>query len=1226
MFKKKNGRRMLSAFLALCTVFSLCVYALPVYAVDSINGGEITSEEIITENAVAGEKLVLNADDVPELIDFQTAKDKGHVLRLRQKESDAHTVIFLNDDNTETMYIFAEPVKYTDSDGNVKDKKRTLTLENGKYTMAENDVQVSFPTGVNDGISVSKGDVNITMIPVADTQTNGSISATATAELVNNKVSYSNVFGTADLQYTPLYSGFKEDIILESYTGVSEFNFIVYTNGLTPVKNENGSVSFIDPETNSAVAEMMQVVCYDAEQDFAPGDVRITTIKENGIYGFTVIADVNFLTAEDTLYPVSVDPTITLTGTTAIEDAVVYSGKPNSNYGSYHYNSVGYVDDSYKNGQLYVKFPTLANEGSAFSSLTGDDITSATFSLYTSSRGTGTEVVKIYQINHTTWEESTITPNNLVVMMNPTYLSETTLPSGSLAKTDFNVTNAVKAWANGALYVTPDRGLYLCNAAPTDPDMRRSFLSTEYATANNTAVMPCLVIDYGNDLSASIVNLEEGATQTLTVNDADGYTITWNSSNTTVATVNSSGKITALKAGTSNITATLTNSAGGGRTLTCVAYVYKPNGVYYIRNAYSEYRLTVENAKISNLSNVHISTDKSYSTSNPANGLSQMWKLEYQSAGRYRLYPMHKMQSALYASGSNIVIYNSSSASTSNVIWSIEYSSPGYIIRKGGSSDFTLQLASASTAAPLEVVATLSTTSTSAKWLLDEIASPPHGILLYDTTTQTVISSTEDNHPTKYVAPGETLSLTNLKLATSIYADNMSAQSLNWSVVEGTDIATVDGNGNITGVSPGTAVICGQRYVKNDLVQVYITIIVTPVANGTYFIRSRESGKYIDIENQNMEDETILHQWDFHAGDSQRWIFTHLSDGYYSIRSKNSTNSYYLGVKDDSSSAGAAVVLQNGAFTDGMRWRIEITSDGAYRFRSKVCASTEISLALETNSDSNGIDIRQYSYGDDDDYCDEWEIGPIIDLGLSTDNYTSGCVQEERSSFRYANVFFYKFIFNELEYNDIEIQKIHHYNNEGTHLASKNDFAANGAISNDIDFMIFIGHGGQASDSRGNHIHYSCAADGTTHTNNCTNEVYNAYTSEMRFGSSTSDLRWVWLYTCNFLTTNDHVTEDSLREMMTGAHIVMGYASRSTLCDAMAKSFAEYLHAGEPIIDAYFMAGHHGEASIESAIHYQRVLYIPQAANETIYSQMKHYDYNSDDVLIITREIHSDFS
>ena len=193
--------------------------------------------------------------------------------------------------------------------------------------------------------------------------------------------------------------------------------------------------------------------------------------------------------------------------------------------------------------------------------------------------------------------------------------------------------------------------------------------------------------------------------------------------------------------------------------------------------------------------------------------------------------------------------------------------------------------------------------------------------------------------------------------------------------------------------------------------------------------------------------------------------------------------------------------------------------------------------------------------------------------------------------------------------------------------------------------MIYIGHGHSTNctnNANGNHIQYSYAPNGLIqYSDVCEVEFYGpdlidmfcVYTDEVEFGSSESDLRWVWMYTCNFLNTtqdadnddddpdNNHsnVTEEELVKMMKGAHIVMGNASRTTLADAMATTFSTLLSDGIPIYDAYFRAGYMGEGKIEQKRHYQKILYIPQARYETIYSPAIHYEYDPSDVRIDKR-------
>ncbi|MBR5779733.1 MAG: DNRLRE domain-containing protein [Clostridia bacterium] len=484
-------KKFISFLLILCAVFSMCGQALTVFAVESSGLDDENVTTIIPSDNLQDIYFELQAEDVPELIDFNEAKEKGHVQRLREKEPDNNTVIFLNEDSTETMYIFAEPIKYADVNGEIKDKSRTLSLVENNYTMTENDVQVNFPTNVSDGISASKGEYTVSMVPISTLS--DTVTTNTTAELVNNTISYTDVFGTADVLYTPLYSGFKEDIILESYNGVNEFNFFVYTNGLIPIKNENGSVSFFDPDTAESVAEMMQVVCYDANNKFAGGDIVITEIKENDIYALTVIADAAFLADENTAYPVSVDPTLSFSGTTAIEDAVVYSGKPNRNYADYSYNNIGYVDSSYKIGELLVKFPTL--EAGIFGNLESYQINSATLTLYPASGGSGTEQINAYEY-HGTWDESTVNWNGLSFVSPPVLRDTVIIPSGTGATT-FNITQTVKNWANSTVaHISPSTGLIFANISETDANKCRDFLSTEYAASHNNTGMPILEIEY----------------------------------------------------------------------------------------------------------------------------------------------------------------------------------------------------------------------------------------------------------------------------------------------------------------------------------------------------------------------------------------------------------------------------------------------------------------------------------------------------------------------------------------------------------------------------------------------------------------------------------------------------------------------------------------------------------------------------------------------------------
>lgn len=76
---------------------------------------------------------------------------------------------------------------------------------------------------------------------------------------------------------------------------------------------------------------------------------------------------------------------------------------------------------------------------------------------------------------------------------------------------------------------------------------------------------------------------------------------------------------------------------------------------------------------------------------------------------------------------------------------------------------------------------------------------------------------------------------------------------------------------------------------------------------------------------------TTIYQNQLHEGNSQKWTFTDVGDGYYTIRTNYSSALYYLGVISDSTALDVDVGLRSGALTDGMKWKIGITEVGAYK-------------------------------------------------------------------------------------------------------------------------------------------------------------------------------------------------------------------------------------------------------------------------------------------------------
>lgn len=1205
---RSNVIRLLSAV----PVMALVLGIVPTPPV--VSAAEESSQIQETPSSQFSQVSRLDEEAVPEIVGQDEAERRGHVRRRQDEEGEnLNTLIFENADGSRTMYLYDHPVKYRDESGKIRDITLNIS-DTGKrdapFRSESAGAVTSFASDLSGGITLTGGQTQLRLVPQ-----NGSGKK---ARRVDEKtISYP--YGTnTSIEYSLTYTGFKEDIVVEKYTGQTEYVFTLHTYGLT-LTTIDGSIYLVN-ETGEVQATVGDIIIFTAdERNNAFGELRAETVIPNEEYKLTIVLDPEYLVDPKTAYPIRIDPTIEInyedSGEGAIEDLTIASSVTYS--GSYGALYVGRTQNS---GicRILMRFPGLNT-----ADMEGCTVTSATVELRDLMCETTSLNVSCYPYTGSDWTSSSTWASLTQPETYGTALSSQTIDYDIGVTFDtkhwysFDISDAVQAWFDTTL--DPNDGIIFQADSATESGDTVNYRS--FASYNRASNKPSLRVEYV--ICPENLQTENGANY---VSEGDEILllwpnveepITWTSSDTNIATVDSSGKVTGEHAGQVTITA----QAEGYISKSISLYVTVPDGLYYIKNINSHYYLNVESGQIANYTNVQ-QYSKYATSASEIYRIRQMWKISYLGNGRYSVRPMHKLDMGLHVTGSNVDIYNIGTTDTLSSLasageWTIQWYSTGYVFKNNGSNSLTMQVEGAATSSGATIIASTYSTSINCRWELTQMTESLVGLYLYDTANKCPVTS-----PTKYVAPNESRTLFNMSLVCIAYSPWTINQTVSWST---SSEATVNSTGTVTGVSPtngDTITVTAKKVVNGYSRTVSYKLVVTEIPNGTYSIKNKETARYVDIEGPTMAAGTLIHQYAFHGGSSQRWIFSHLGDGTYSIRSAYHS-SYYMGVKDNSTDNDAAVVLCSGSITNGMKWKVIKSNHNAYKIIPKTGEVNNRVLAVGwyvLNTD--GIDIEQCDFTDDANYKDEWQIVTAIDIGMSTDNYTDGCGYGERQSYRYA----YKF-YDELtdDPGEIAFDFVHHYNMDSNRTASKIDFATSGAISSDIDFMIYIGHGLKASDSKGNYLHYNCASNGNHHSSDCTNEAYNAYTSEMDFGSSDADLRWVWLYTCNFLTTNSFVTEDAFKEMMTGAHIVMGYASRATLCDAMAEKFAIYLREGEPIIHAYFMAGHYGEASVEEATHYQRVLYIPQASNETIYTPKFDYEYDASDVLIITRDIHSDF-
>lgn len=493
-------KRLLSLLLAVVTLFSMAI--IPVSAEDEIQYTE---------------------SDLHEMTAYADAVAAGHVNRLTAEEA-PNTLVFANADNTKTMYYYGEDIKYTDENGNVRDKTNELTYSNGAYVNEDNDINVALPVSLADGVTLTHDDFEITMTP--GLTGSGSLSTSPSTALLTSTqrgqadtVTYHSAFGAnASIRYTPMYSGIKEDIILSSYTGVYSFSFLVETGGLlllpdTMLDSDNDSMtegnmseSIAPPrwyfayrdDPTTPVAWFSDVYIYDSVGATATGSISVELL-DDGRYALTVNADRAFLESSSTVYPVTVDPSVTINYST-IHDATISSYFGTTNYGSTDYLYVGGSHGYYS----AMKFMGLQSN-SVFSSIPAGQIYSAKLSMYCYEKSTTNPTVIISQYSPTSassgyWLENNITYNKCGIAYDSTNQVSKTLTSA--VQYSFDITNIVKAWKGSTALI--EKGLLLRAASSST---YAYFASSEYSGTN---LRPYLTINYVSDGIYKIKNVGSG--------------------------------------------------------------------------------------------------------------------------------------------------------------------------------------------------------------------------------------------------------------------------------------------------------------------------------------------------------------------------------------------------------------------------------------------------------------------------------------------------------------------------------------------------------------------------------------------------------------------------------------------------------------------------------------------------------------------------------------------
>lgn len=129
-----------------------------------------------------------------------------------------------------------------------------------------------------------------------------------------------------------------------------------------------------------------------------------------------------------------------------------------------------------------------------------------------------------------------------------------------------------------------------------------------------------------------------------------------------------------------------------------------------------------------------------------------------------------------------------------------------------------------------------------------------------------------------------------------------------------------------------------------------------PTVGNTYYIKSRKSGRYIDVAAYSHANGGKLHQWNWHGQANQQWQVISTGNGYYRLKSVESGKSFDI---TNASTANRAY-LQQWAYGGATNQQFTFHSVGGDYYMIKVRHSGK---GLDgTGQTPNGSRIWQWSY------------------------------------------------------------------------------------------------------------------------------------------------------------------------------------------------------------------------------------------------------------------------
>ena len=338
---KKRFKKLFSCFLAVTLIFTSIEWSGITQSIHSVK-----AEETQKETKTSEQKEVIKSEKTKNSTTFELANGKkqtvfyGQDVRFKTKNGklkdyDPSLVKIQNkkSENGNDLKDYA----YENEEGDKKHylpknltEETPVLMENGKY-------QISFAP-IYGQKTKEEEEVNDTQ-DALDSVDNLECTKLENAEIEDAeenkiekpvKVSYESQQKECTFSYKSLNTGIKESVVLTKAPEGNALKFRFKASGLVPKKNVlDGGISFLDEKTDEIVAALeapnMNDATGKAYSEKISYDIELDD-QEKDSYILTLHLDEEYFKDKDRKYPVTIDPTVSWTGSTDFWDVYVING------------------------------------------------------------------------------------------------------------------------------------------------------------------------------------------------------------------------------------------------------------------------------------------------------------------------------------------------------------------------------------------------------------------------------------------------------------------------------------------------------------------------------------------------------------------------------------------------------------------------------------------------------------------------------------------------------------------------------------------------------------------------------------------------------------------------------------------------------------------------------------------------------------------------------------